>query len=207
MWGKKNAPIGVGFTDEDVESIDFTAFPRLTHLAVISGSSKPITDRSLVHLGTIKSELQTFDISYGQVSDKAVIVLLKKQRALFTAVFSHTDIGDSAASEFATLERLRILGLAGTKVSDKGLKELGKLDLLISLDLSQTEVSDAGMAEVKRMTGLIHLSLEGTRVTDAGILELGALRKLRSLSVSSTNVTQAGKDALQKLLPELKFDK
>jgi hypothetical protein len=207
LWVKKDAPYFLGFTDEDVESIDFAAFSRLTQLHIISGPFTPITDRSVVHLRKISTELQTLDLSYGQISDKALIELLKKQRGLFTAVFSHTDISDLALREIATLESLRILGLARTKVSDKGLKELSKLDLLISLDVSRTDVSDAGLAEIKKMKGLIGLSLDGTKVTDAGILELAALPKLHSLNVSSTKVTEDGRKALQKLLPSLEFVK
>lgn len=206
LWGKPKSPL-VGFTDEDIESIDFSAFSRVKNLMVISGVTRQITDRSIIRFEKIPAELETLDLSYSQITDKSASRLLKKQRSLYTVSFIGTPLGNQALSTIGSLENLQSLGLDGTQIDDNGLDQLVNLKHLRMLSIKRTNVTDAGVLKIKKLSSLTHLYLDGTKITDVGLAELSALTSLSKLGVSSTNVTEEGKASLQKMLPNLKFEK
>jgi internalin A len=193
-----------GNIDGTIEDIDFS---MLTNLKAIMIFANKMTDRSLLHLAKTPPGLEFVYIDGAQVIDKGLIELLQKQKSLHLLVVSDSKMTDLAMPEIGKLKDLTNLTLAGTGITGKGIKNLLDLRHLSTLDLARTDISDAGLQEIKQLTSISTLSLDGTKVTDAGILQLGSLTELRWLGVSSTKVTEKGKKALQKLLPELNFEK
>src|ERR1022692_1152772 len=228
---KNKKPRAPGFSDDDVESIDFTAYPHLKSLLISSSFSHPITDRTIAHLMKMPSSLMSLDIEGAKFSDAGLGKLLKKQRFLRSIIFtcSKAPITDRTLREMAALEDLRdltlreteitdagvkeiskmelqTLVLQGSKITDAGLKEISKIEPLFLLDLSNSEITDAGLQHVKKMKGLTGLALVGTKITDAGLLELAPLTNLRRLRVSGVKITEDGKHALIRLLPNLQIN-
>ena len=159
--------------DEDIESIDFASFPSLKGLTILCASPpKNITDRTVLHVLKIDTQLEGLEIINAAITDDAVAKPLRKQQNLLSVDFSGTRIGDQSLRVLGKMPDLGILNLAGTKATDKGCAELGKLAGLISLTLSRTEIS-AGLAEIMKVSGLVGLDLNGTKVTDQGILQPG----------------------------------
>lgn len=206
LFGSKKLPID-GFSDEEIDSIDFASFRQLERLHVVSGIFRGITDRSLLQFGKIPAQLDTLDVSFARITDEGLIALLKKQNSLSCACLIGTPITDRVLPAIASLQNLRSLGLDDTNISDKGLKDLPKLKRLRFLSLKGTTVSDVGLAQISRLESLTHLHLDRTKITDEGIQPLRSLRNLRYLGVTSTSVTEKGKQALQNALPNLKFEK
>src|ERR1019366_2204443 len=190
--------------DASVERIDFKS---LTGLKSVNIGGRRTSDRTLVRLQTIAPCLEDLRISAAQITDDALIDLLRKQQSLRSLTLNRMAVTDKSMAEVGKLKELWYLGLSRTKITDKGLAQLVGLSKLESIYLPNTEISDAGMKEIKNLKSLRSVILDGTKVTDDGIQELCELKNLGLLGVNSTKVTEAGKAAMKAALPQLRFSK
>lgn len=190
----------------------------------LSEAKTPITDRSGVLLGNLKSltELDLDDNRIGNRTLAAVqnlpITKLSLRRTLVTdqgifelchhainkrleylAMTGCPNITDeSIASIGEHLQALKALAISSLPLSDKGFSKLSNLHLL-RLFADDTAVTDKGVSSLSNMTSLKELQLNYTKTGDAGVSHLIRLDNLETLGLAGTEVTDKCAPDLAKL--------
>ncbi len=199
----------------DIQSLDvdgsilthdsFKHIARLTGLKTLTLDGTDADDRDVEFISTRMPSLQSLNLSYTKITDKAMASIAKmrsirslsfqkdaitakglmhlaQNQAITEIDFKTTDINDDALRILSKMSSLSVLNLAKTKISDSGLSHLLTLPSIRKLDLSGTAVTDVGVRDVlAKLKNLEELNLSGTKVTDAGVAHLANLKHLRKL--------------------------
>ena len=189
-------------SDNQLQSIDFEAFPALESVAILS---RYVTNRGLSRLERAPAGLKTLIIDGSWIDDKGIVPVLRRHKDLTLLILRNTRVGDGSLREIQQLRDLITLCLDGTRITDAGLEHLETLSELRILNLSGTAVSDAGMRTLSKIKELGTLDLSYTKVTDQGTRQLAVLQRLHTLRLDGTKVTGQGKAALKNALPDLNF--
>ena len=117
-----------------------------------------------------------------------------------------TKIADAGLEALASFPGLLDLRIGGTAVTDAGMRSIAKITRLRSLGLFNTKVTNAGIAELRGLSGLEFLNILGTKVDDGAVKTISGFKNLQILKLYRSQLTVAGTTALRQALPNVKLE-